>query len=140
MTRTLVDQVTETDEGKRLYEQERAILDVTELICEIMEEEEVSRSELARRLHRSKGYVTQLLDGRANMTIRTISDVFHALGRRLSFRATGDVDASHGVQKNRMLFDSSTWKRCVDWHFDTVTQGTESWDEEMTSESLPLSA
>jgi transcriptional regulator with XRE-family HTH domain len=70
----------------RLYQQERAILEVTELICQLMDEQEVSRSELARCLGTSKGYVTQFLDGRTNMTIRTISDVFTALNRALHFQ------------------------------------------------------
>lgn len=87
MTReTELDKLTRTKQGMRLYQQERAILDVTELICQLMDEEHVTRSVLAGRLGRSKGYVTQLLDGRANMTVRTISDVFVALGRALHFQ------------------------------------------------------
>ena len=35
MAETLIQSITKTTEGKRLYEQERAILEVTELICEI---------------------------------------------------------------------------------------------------------
>ena len=76
---TLTEKLTKTAEGMRLYQQERAILEVTELICQLMDEQNVSRAELARRLDRTKGYITQLLDGRANMTVRTISDVFAAL-------------------------------------------------------------
>ncbi len=69
----------------RLLQQERAILEITELLCDVMEEENVSRADLAERLGRTKGYVTQLLDGRRNMTVRTISDVFYALGRAVHF-------------------------------------------------------
>lgn len=83
---TELDKLTRTEQGMRLYQQERAILDVTELICQLMDEEHVTRSVLAGRLGRSRGYVTQLLDGRANMTVRTISDVFVALGRALHFQ------------------------------------------------------
>ena len=83
MAQTFVEKVTATREGKRLYEQERAILEVTELICKLMERQNVSKSELARRLGKSKAYVTQLLDGRANMTLRTISDVLFALDSSL---------------------------------------------------------
>lgn len=85
-SQTLTERLTESREGMRLYQQERAILEVTELICQLMDEQEVSRSELARCLGTSKGYVTQLLDGRTNMTIRTISDVFTALNRALHFQ------------------------------------------------------
>ena len=85
MAETLIQSITKTTEGKRLYEQERAILEVTELICEIMGATGISRSELAKKLGKTKGYITQLLDGDTNMTVRTISDVFTALGKELHF-------------------------------------------------------
>lgn len=83
---TLTEKLTKTAEGMRLYQQERAILEVTELVCQLMDEQDVSRSVLAKRLDRTKGYITQLLDGRANMTVRTISDVFTALDRAVHFQ------------------------------------------------------
>jgi transcriptional regulator with XRE-family HTH domain len=86
MSETLIDRLTKTADGMRLYQQERAIQELTDLLCEIMEEDGVSRSDLARRLGKSKGYITQLLDGRSNMTVRTISDVFGALNRALHFQ------------------------------------------------------
>jgi len=77
---TLTERLTSTPEGLRLYQQERAIQEMTELICELMGRQEVSRSELARRLEKTKGYITQMLDGRTNMTIRTVADIMTALG------------------------------------------------------------
>lgn len=74
------DRLLSSEDGILLWNQEQAILEITELICEIMESEGVSRKELADRLHKTKGHVTQLLDGTKNMTIRTISDVFTVLG------------------------------------------------------------
>ena len=86
MSETLIEKLTKTPEGMRLYQQERAIQELTDMTCEIMQEQGVSRSELATRLGRTKGYITQLLDGRANMTVRTISDVFTALDRAVHFQ------------------------------------------------------
>ncbi|MEE9296625.1 MAG: helix-turn-helix transcriptional regulator [Phycisphaerae bacterium] len=85
-TSTLTEKLTKTEEGMRLYQQERAILELTELVCQLMHEQDLSRAELARCLGKTKGYVTQLLDGRTNMTVRTISDVFTALGRAVHFQ------------------------------------------------------
>jgi len=79
----------------RLYQQERAILELTELACEIMDESNVSRAELARRMRKTKGYVSQLLDGRANMTIRTIADIFTALDRSIHFHGDSLRAAAH---------------------------------------------
>jgi len=86
MSGTLIERLTATPEGMRLYQQERALQEVTDLICQMMDEQNVSRAELAKRLGTTKGYVTQLLDGRTNMTIRTISDVFAALRRAVHFQ------------------------------------------------------
>lgn len=90
MSETLIEQLTKTPKGMRLYQQERAILEVTELVCRLMDEQRVTRSELANRLGCTKRYITQLLDGRVDVTVvdvtmRTISDVFTALGRAVHF-------------------------------------------------------
>lgn len=84
---TLTEKLTETAEGMRSYQQERAILEVTELVCQLMDEQGVTRRELAKRLGRTKGYIDRLLNGRAGMTVRVISDVFTALDRSMCFRA-----------------------------------------------------
>jgi transcriptional regulator with XRE-family HTH domain len=69
---------------ERLLAQERLILDATEAVVGLLEEEKVSRQELARRLGKSKGFVSQLLSGERNMTLRTLADLGHALGRSFS--------------------------------------------------------
>jgi transcriptional regulator with XRE-family HTH domain len=78
---SLSERLTSTVEGMRLWQQERAIFEVTERICALMQERQVTRAELARRLGATPGYITQLLDGTANMTIRKISDLYLALNR-----------------------------------------------------------
>jgi len=79
MKKTLFDEFVSSPEDMRIFHQEKLILDCTELICEQMEKQGVTKTELAKRLGRTKGYITQLLDGRANMTLRTISDMMWAL-------------------------------------------------------------
>lgn len=81
--KTLMERLKESVEEQRLFEQERAILEVTELVSRLMEEQNVSKAELARRLSTSKANVTQMLDGRRNMTVRTLADVLFSLGRAL---------------------------------------------------------
>ena len=98
---TLLDRFTSTPEGMRLFQQERAIQEVPDLICEFMDADNVTRSELAERLGTSKGYVTQFLDGRANMTLRTVSDVFGALGREIHFAA--DPASGAGASRSRRV-------------------------------------
>lgn len=68
---------------EQLKEQERLILEATELIAQRMEEQGVSKAELARRIGRSRAYLTQLLTGSRNMTLRTLADLASALEFRV---------------------------------------------------------
>jgi transcriptional regulator with XRE-family HTH domain len=79
---TAIERFESVPEGKRLLDQERLILQATEAIIKLMQQQDVSRTELARRLGRSKGWISQLLAGEANFTLRTLADVFGALERR----------------------------------------------------------
>ena len=84
----------------RLVQQEALILDVTELLVEVMEQLGVSRKELAERLNCTAGYVSQLLGGGKNLTLRTISDMAFALDLKPTFLLTrGD---SIGVPAGRV--------------------------------------
>jgi len=71
---------TETATGRRLSRQEQLLFDATELICRALANERISRVELAKRIGKSKAYVTQVLRGQNNMTLRTLSDLANALG------------------------------------------------------------
>lgn len=84
---TEVERFTSAPESMRLYQQERVILETSDLISDLLDRTGVTRAELAERLDRSKSYVTQLLNGRANMTLRTISDVMWALDSNLVISA-----------------------------------------------------
>jgi transcriptional regulator with XRE-family HTH domain len=89
------DRFTQDPKLAKLLHQEETVLEVTELICELMESRRVTRSQLATLLGKTKGYVSQLLDGKANMTLKTLGDVLFALDCRLVVKAvaldTGDV-------------------------------------------------
>jgi|tagenome__1003787_1003787.scaffolds.fasta_scaffold20500693_2 transcriptional regulator with XRE-family HTH domain len=75
------------DNFERLLAQESLILEVTEEICRVLQETKMSRQELAKRLGKSKGFVTQVLSGDRNMTLRTAADLATALDHRLQVRA-----------------------------------------------------
>jgi transcriptional regulator with XRE-family HTH domain len=74
-------------EFHKLLAQEELILEVTETICDILENENISRKELADRLGKSKGFISQLLNGGRNLTLRTVADNFHVLGYKVTLTA-----------------------------------------------------
>ncbi len=55
------------------------LLDVTEGIVKRMIDQGVRRTDLAERLGTSRAYVTKLLDGQENMTLKTLVRVANAL-------------------------------------------------------------
>lgn len=79
----LAKQLENDSELKKFYYQEQLILEVTETIAKLMHKHNVNKSQLADKLGKGRSYVTQLLDGTCNMTLRTISDVFVALDSML---------------------------------------------------------
>jgi len=72
-------------EFRKLLAEEELILEFTETICDLLEEENVSRKELADRLGKTKGFVSQLLNGGRNLTLRTVADILHVLGYKVKF-------------------------------------------------------
>jgi transcriptional regulator with XRE-family HTH domain len=67
--------------------EEKLILDATELISRLMAEQGISRAELAKKIKRTRGYVTQLLSGDRNMTLRTLAALLHVLGAEVRLTA-----------------------------------------------------
>lgn len=117
MAKAWIEQLVESEDGFRLYQQERTILEVTELICHVMKDEGVNRSRLAELLKKTKGRVSQLLEGGANMTLQTVCDVFTVLGKQLKFYV---VPLNHGTgeMESPTLIESLTWKRPEAWQPD----------------------
>ena len=71
---------------EQLLRQERLILDVTEQLAGTLESSGVTRAELARRMGRTPGFVSQLLGGGRNLTLRTIADIAAALSLQPSLK------------------------------------------------------
>jgi transcriptional regulator with XRE-family HTH domain len=83
MTKSRIEQDAEKSNTLRLLQQERLIIEVAHLICKSMEEKQIKRSQLAKVLGKSKSWVTQILHADANLTIRTIADIFTVMGKKL---------------------------------------------------------
>lgn len=85
MGETLTDKLTKTPEDRRLYERERTVLEVTELICELMEKQGVSRDELAGRKGWHRYAIDCTLNGDSNTRLCDLFDLLCALGHRVHF-------------------------------------------------------
>ena len=85
---------------ERLLRQERLILDVTEQLAGALEHSGVTRAELARRMGRTPGFVSQVLSGGRNLTLRTIADIAGALSLRPSLKVS--CERTNGPARPRM--------------------------------------
>lgn len=83
---------TATPEARRRFEEERLILWTTEAIWKAMDDQGLTRAELAARLGTSRANVTQLLSGTRNMTLRSLAGLAHACRLRagVHFRELAD--------------------------------------------------
>jgi plasmid maintenance system antidote protein VapI len=95
MNRTLTDyELFElgSPDHRRLHLEEQLIFDVTEGLSEALESAGLTKTELAKRLGTTKGFVSQLLAGGRNLTLRTVADVADALGCSVRFSFARRMD------------------------------------------------
>jgi len=73
------------DDARRMPEfwEEGAITAFTEALWAAMAEQDITRTDLARRLGTSQAYVTRVLSGNANFTLKTMTKLAFALGMQL---------------------------------------------------------
>jgi transcriptional regulator with XRE-family HTH domain len=107
-----------------LLEEERLILDATEAIQRLMDDQELTRVELARRIGSTKGNVSQLLDGNRNMTLRTLARLLGAVGHRGKIVTE---PLSHRVSAPRPL---QTHKIHAHYYFKRVPL-SEDWSDQL---------
>lgn len=94
-------------EFKRLVRREELILDVTETLTGALKEGKMNRSQLADKLGRTRGFVSQLFAGGRNLTLGTISDVALALGFKPRLKLCAEDDwAQYTVES----FHVSEWR------------------------------
>ncbi len=79
MTDFLERWANDRPENARLVAQERLIAETAEAVWAALEHAGVTKTELADRMGTTRGYISQVLGGSRNMTLRTLADICHAL-------------------------------------------------------------
>ena len=101
--KTIYDELMQDKQFARLMAQEDLIMEVTEAICAVLEKENIKRKDLADRLGKTKGFISQILNGGRNITLRTIADIAHSLNYKVTF-------GMHKKQQN-----TGWMSLCTDW-------------------------
>jgi len=89
----LLEQAREQDD----YWIHDALHEFTEGLYALMEQREVSKSELARRIDSSPAYVTKVMRGNTNFTLASMVRLVRALGGQLKVKVCADEDWAQWV-------------------------------------------
>ncbi len=91
---TKFDELMLDPEFRKHYAVESFIGDTAELIWQLLVRRNMKQSDLARLLNKTPAFVSQLLNGKANMTIRTLAEIVYALGATVEISAQDEKKSS----------------------------------------------
>ena len=128
MDKSFIDELLSDDEGRKLYNREELIFDVTEAICGAMIQNSINKTKLAQLAGVSKSNITQLLSGDHNMRLTTVEDLLYALDSKLEVTAVAlDVDS---ILESTASVTESQWTPAVDFmsssEYEAITEQEES--------------
>jgi transcriptional regulator with XRE-family HTH domain len=101
MTDFLEQWANQSKANAKLVAQELLITEVTEEIWKAMEEAGVNKAELAKQMGTTKGYVSQVLSGSRNMTLRTLADICFALSNKPTISLKKQSSCGTGWQSQK---------------------------------------
>jgi transcriptional regulator with XRE-family HTH domain len=92
---------------------EKILLQLGEDICGLMRDQGLSRAEIAARLGVSRAYVTKLLNGNPNLTIKTLVKLSDALGREFVIHFPSQINRklSTSVRRPRRALSAEFSRR-----------------------------
>ncbi len=82
------------DTSLRGYCEDRAVSLVTRAVADAIDRSGLTRSDVARALGTTRSYVSQVLNGSTNMTVKTLGAVLWACGRQVNELCT-DTTGAH---------------------------------------------
>lgn len=89
-----LDRELHDPQDQREYAQEKCITVVTELVAEAIGNAGLTRAAVAEQLGVSKGYISQILGGGRNMTLRTLGDLLWVTKQELTGLRVGSLGVS----------------------------------------------
>ena len=110
---TKFDELMRNPEFEKLFAAEELIANAAQLITDLLELRGWKQIDLAERLGKTPAYVSQLMSGRTNMTIRTLAEIMHALD------ADAKIDFVDKKARNKM---AGEWRKADTSPFELPMQ------------------
>lgn len=124
------------------YRLEKNLFEVAEQVSELLECQGLTRSELAQRLAVTPAYITKLLNGNPNLTIKSLLRLSDALGQTLDIRFAPKLTVAQSISTSLASTPSSLGIRIPGY---TMTRTpahvvTEQKPNEVSNHELALAA
>lgn len=100
----------ESATAQRFLAEESAVLEATEMVSDYLDERGITRAQLAERLGVSRSEITQRLNGKRNLTVKTLGAMLHEMGYRLCL-GTRDLTDSQSKLRPFHAAPQSSWTR-----------------------------
>jgi transcriptional regulator with XRE-family HTH domain len=84
---------------------ETLVTEAAEIVAHMMAEQGLSKADLARQLNKSRSWVTQLLSGETNMTVRTLAEVVFALGGKVELQGQRTSSRARRKKGGSVVFE-----------------------------------
>lgn len=105
-TRPWLDRQLDSVEARREFEVERFVQEMTAALASAIEDSSLSQTEVAQKLGKSGAFVSQVLSGRRNCTMRTLAEVAWAANARLEVSwsvSQPSVSAVESLQQSSVI-------------------------------------
>ena len=114
--------------------QTKALLKASNLIFEAMEEKGINQNELAKKLKVSKGYVSRILSGNENMSIKNVAQILCVLEKEFILN-TKDIVKEKKEDSNILYFEdyakSDLTIDCTAHISRTDAKSVQTWESEL---------
>lgn len=95
----------------RSYQHAKAKIDFASSLWRVMQQRNVSNSELAARIGKSRAWITKVLSGDCNFTIETMVDLADAVGGKISLHIADSESRTRWLEEiDGKLRRPSTWE------------------------------
>lgn len=113
---------SESKTNKKIFARATLIQNVTEDIMIAMEDLKISKSDLAKKIGKSKSYITQILSGSRNMTLTSLSDLCFELDIIPDVKILEDNQKleKFEIDENIKSSITFTWEKEVLVHYKSI--------------------
>lgn len=136
-----LEQRLSTEEGRREYSRESLIVDTAVALNKVLEQTGLTQKGLAKKLRRTEGFVSQVLSGGGNLTLRTLADFAYGLGCKVDIVLTPHLSSRFSIDSGLMTRHEAHFERLPDSQLGVqVTLHFRAPSSEQTPEFMSVSS